>query len=153
MVKYEPRGKFFEDFVIGEEFCSQSRTVTEADIVSFAGLSGDYMQIHTSEQFAKSTIMNGRIAHGFLTMAISTGQSFQMGILDGTAIALMESHISFVTPVRIGDSVHTVTRICQLQETGKSDRGILVSESEVLNQRDEVVLRHTDKVMVLRRQQ
>ncbi len=152
MAEYRARGKYFEDFVIGEEVCSPSRTVTEADIVNFAGLSGDYMQIHTSEQFAENTVLKGRIAHGFLTMAISTGQSFQTGILDGTVIALLESHITFAAPVRIGDSVHTVTRISQLLETGKPDRGILVSESEVRNQREEVVLKHVDKVMVLRRQ-
>ena len=151
MTKYQAKGKYFEDFVLGEEFCSQSRTVTEADIVNFAGLSGDYMQIHTSEQFAEDTVLKGRIAHGFLTMAISTGQSFQMGILDGTVIALLESHITFAAPVRIGDSVHTVTRVTQLQETKKPDRGIMVSESNVLNQREEVVLRHVDKVMLLRR--
>ena len=62
MAEYRARGKYFEDFVIGEEVCSPSRTVTEADIVNFAGLSGDYMQIHTSEQFAENTVLKGRIA-------------------------------------------------------------------------------------------
>ncbi|MFH1092130.1 MAG: MaoC/PaaZ C-terminal domain-containing protein, partial [Pseudomonadota bacterium] len=63
-------GKYFEEFNIGDTYVTPSRTVTEADIVHFAGISGDFNQIHTDDEFAKKLPFKGRIAHGLLTLAI-----------------------------------------------------------------------------------
>ena len=63
MSQYKPRGFYFEDFEVGQKSDTVGRTITEADIVAFAGLSGDYNQIHTDVQFAENTPYGQRIAH------------------------------------------------------------------------------------------
>lgn len=149
MCGYQPKGKYFEDFQVGDEYCSQSRTVTEADIVGFAGLSGDFMQLHTSEKYAKSTVHGGRIAHGMLSMAISTGQGFQLGIFDGTILAFLGTSITFKAAVRIGDTLHTVMRINELRRTRKPGTAIMKTINSVINQNGAVVLEHEDTLMIL----
>jgi acyl dehydratase len=68
-------GQYYEEFEIGDTHVSQGRTITEADVATFAGLSGDYNPLHTDAEFAKTTIFGERIAHGMLTVAMSTGLS------------------------------------------------------------------------------
>ena len=84
------RGKYFEEFEPGMEFISPGRTVTESDIVSFAGLSGDYTQIHTNLEFSKTTPVGRRIAHGLLGLSIASGLATRTGVLEGTVIAFRE---------------------------------------------------------------
>ena len=71
----ELRGKYFEDWEIGKAYESASRTITETDIVNFAGLSGDYNPLHTDEEFAKSNLFGTRVPHGLLILSISSGSS------------------------------------------------------------------------------
>ena len=70
---YGSRGRYFEDFALGDTVVSAGRTITEADIVNFAGLSGDYTQIHTNAEFARQGVFGQRVAHGLLLMAIASG--------------------------------------------------------------------------------
>ncbi len=148
MVGYEPRGKYYEDFNIGDEFCSQSRTVTEADIVSFAGLSGDYMQLHTSEQYAAETIHKGRIAHGLLTMAISSGQNSLAGLLEGTVVAFLNCTMSWSNVVRPGDTIRTIRVVKEKRKVKRPGMGIITFENLVYNQNDVVVMKHEDVLMI-----
>ena len=87
---YEPRGLYLEDFEIGKEYTSMCRTITEADVVNFAGLSGDFNPLHMDEEFGKSNLFGRRVAHGALGFIISTGMNNQMGIHEGTTIAFIE---------------------------------------------------------------
>ena len=84
------RGMWFEEFEAGQQVITPARTITESDIVSFAGLSGDYNQIHTDAEFARTTPFGQRVAHGILGLAIASGLAMRTGVLEGTVIAFRE---------------------------------------------------------------
>ena len=84
------RGMYFNDFEVGQRIISASRTVTESDITTFAGLSGDYNQIHTDAEFCKNTPFGQRVAHGILGIAIASGLAMRTGVLEGTVLAFRE---------------------------------------------------------------
>ena len=133
-------GLFWEEFEEGKEYVTRARTVTEADVVAFAGLSGDFNPLHTDAEFMKTSPFGERIAHGMLVSSIGTGLSSQMGWFEGTTMALMEVLFRFKAPVKFGDTVRLVMKVRDKKETSKPDRGILVMEANVLNQRDETVI-------------
>ena len=133
-------GFYFEEFEVGAELRSRSRTVTETDVVMFAGLSGDYNPLHTDAEFMKSSAFGERIAHGMLVASIATGLNSQMGWFEGTTIALMEVTYRFKAPVKFGDTVTLVVTPVEKKETSKPDRGIVHMDANVLNQRGEVVI-------------
>ncbi|MCI0709451.1 MAG: MaoC family dehydratase N-terminal domain-containing protein [Chloroflexi bacterium] len=133
-------GLFFEDFEIGAKYSSQGRTITESDVNTFAGLSGDFNPLHTDAEFAQTTVFGERIAHGMLTVAISTGMSNWTGIFAGTTIALMEQNIKYTGAVKFGDTVHLEMEITEKKETSKPDRGIVKIAAKMLNQKDDVVV-------------
>ena len=81
-------GLYFEEFSVGDSITSQGRTVTEADIVNFAMLSGDWNPLHTDAEIAKSTVFGERIAHGMLVLSMATGLADRMGFINGTAILI-----------------------------------------------------------------
>ena len=131
---------YFEDFEVGQRFTTPARTVTEADVVNFAGVSGDYNPIHTDAEFAKSTPFGQRIAHGLLVLSMLTGLRQRTGHFEGTVIAWLEiRNYKFLKPVLIGDTVRGESEILEKRETSKPDRGILVQRVRVYNQRGEVV--------------
>jgi acyl dehydratase len=127
------RGLTFEQFEIGAVYRSPARTVTEADVVQFAGLSGDFNPLHTDAAFAAGTPFGGRIAHGMLVAAMATGMANWTGIFEGTTLALMEQVIQYKGPVRFGDTVHLELTVAEKKETSKPDRGIVVFDTQVLN--------------------
>lgn len=137
---YKLRGLTFEEFEDGAVYTTASRTVTEADVVAFAGLSGDFNPLHTDETFAASTPFGTRIAHGALALAIATGLANQLGIFEGTTIALLEMQTRFTGPVRFGDTIRMEMKAVEKKETSKADRGLVGFETVVRNQRDEAVL-------------
>lgn len=146
-----PSGRYFEEFTAGETLTTSRRTVTEADVTAFAGLSGDFNPLHTDEVFAQSTPFGGRIAHGMLVVAISTGQVNQAGWFAGTTIALLEMTTKFVGVVKPGDTVRTVLEVTDLKETRRPDRGIVTLAARIENQRGEVVVDGQHVVMMSRR--
>jgi acyl dehydratase len=133
-------GLYFEEFEEGKDYVTRARTITEADVVTFAGLSGDYNQLHTDAEFMKGSPFGERIAHGMLVSSIATGLQSQMGWFEGTTIALLEVLFRFKAPVKFGDTVHLVISVKEKRETSKPDRGILIVNANVLNQRDETVI-------------
>ena len=95
-----PRGLFFEEHEPGQQITTPGRTITEADIVSFAGLSGDYTQIHTNAEYSKGTPFGQRVAHGLLVVAITSGLIAQSGVMEGTVLAFREiDNWKFIKPV------------------------------------------------------
>lgn len=143
---------YFEDFYVGQTFKSPARTVTETDIVMFAGLSGDYNPLHTDSEFCKNTIFGEKIAHGLLGLSILTGLSTRLGIFDGTAIAFLGiENWKFVKPILTNDTIHFEMEVIEVRETSKSDRGIIFRKFELKNQKDEVVQSGVLPIMVLRK--
>jgi acyl dehydratase len=134
------RGMYWEEWEIGAEFESPGRTVTEADIVQFAGLSGDYNPLHINEEYGKTTIFGGRIAHGPLVYAIAAGLLFQLHLYDDTLIAFLGfEDLRFTKPVKPGDTIHARIKVLEKQETSKPGRGVMKRQLHVINQRGEVV--------------
>jgi len=134
------RGLTYDEFEIGAIYKSQSRTVTEADVVNFAGLSGDFNPLHTDAEFGKSTPIGERIAHGVLILAMATGMANWMGIFEGTTIALMEQVTRYKGAVKFGDTVHLEMQVTEKKPTSKPDRGVVKFGTRVCNQRDEMVI-------------
>ena len=139
-MSYQPRGLTFEQFNVGDVFVCQARTVTEADTVNFAGISGDYNPLHTDEEFGKTTPFGSRIAHGVLGLAIATGQANQLGMFEGTTIALMQQVVKYVGAVKFGDTIHLELKVAEKKETSKTDRGVVTFETTVLNQHGKPVI-------------
>ena len=142
---------YYEDFEVGAEYETPGRTITESDIVQFAALTGDWNQIHTDEEYCKHTFYGQRIAHGMLGMSYIEGMKFRLGHLDGTGIASLGWSVKFPKPIFIGDTIRVRVKIASKRETKKPDRGILVEEVQIVNQRDEVVTEAEHTVMVKRR--
>ena len=137
---YKFKGKTFDEFKVGDEFTTASRTITEADVVNFAGLSGDFNPLHTDEEFGKSTPFKGRVAHGMLSVAVATGLANQLGIFEGTTVALLSMTISYKGVVKFGDTIHLVLKVAERKETSKGDKGIVTFDTMVYNQNDEPII-------------
>lgn len=143
------RGMYFEEFEVGMSFTSPGRTITESDIVSFAGLSGDFTQIHTDMEFSKQTVMGERVAHGLLGLAIVSGLAVRTGVLEGTVLAFREIvDWKFVKPIFIGDTVHVYQEIIEVKPLPRLGGGAVNIELRLINQQDEVVMKGVWKVLV-----
>ena len=142
---------YFEDVEVGFRFETPSRTVTEADLVAFTGISGDFNPLHTDAVFAAKSIYGERIAHGALVLAVATGLRKRVGLFDGTLMGLLEIRSwRFLAPVLIGDTIHIVNEVTELRPTSKPDRGVMVQRVEVLNQ-DGAVVGDAELVALLKR--
>ena len=134
------RGLYWEEWDVGAEYESPARTVTEADIVAFAGLSGDYNPLHVNEEYCKTTVFGGRIAHGPLVYAIAAGLLFQLHLYDDTLIAFLGfENLKFTKPVKPGDTIRARIKVLDKRETSNPERGVMRRQLQVLNQRGEVV--------------
>ena len=148
------RGMFWEEWEVGAEFESPARTVTEADIVAFAGLSGDYNPLHVNEEYCKTTIFGGRIAHGPLVYAIAAGLLFQLHLYDDTLIAFLGfENLKFTRPVKPGDTIRARIKVLEKRKTSNADRGVMKRQLQVLNQRGEVVQEGIQAFLLKRRPQ
>jgi len=139
---------YFEDFVVDSVSTSRTRTITEADIVNFAGLSGDFVELHMSESYAAKGPFGKRIAHGALVFSISTGLTIQLGQITDTVIAFYGiDKLRFTRPVFIGDTIHVTKKVASKEQKGP-DRGVVTFETTVLNQHGETVIVYYDKVLM-----
>jgi acyl dehydratase len=145
------RALHFEDFEVGTETVTDSRTVTEADVVAFAGLSGDYNPLHVDAEFARATPFGERIAHGLLGLAIASGLVSRTGAIEGTALAFLATEWRFTAPIKLGDTITVRSRVADRRETSKPDRGIVTFSVQVVNQRGEVVQEGTQTLLMKRR--
>lgn len=143
-------GLYFEEFTVGQSVTTTGRTISEDAIFSFAGLTGDYNQIHTDAAFASKTQFGQRIAHGLLGMSISVGLIMQTGLLDGTVLAFREiQEWKFVKPFFIGDTVHAVLTIAETKALSRIGGGSLIAVVEACNQNNEVCQKGTLNLLVL----
>jgi len=140
---------WFEEFQVGQCVISPGRTITESDIVSFAGISGDYTQIHTDAEFSTKTPFGKRVAHGLLVLSVASGLATRTGLLEGTVIAFREiTNWKFSLPVYIGDTIHVELNIIETRPVPRLKGGSVQIEIVVKNQRDEVTMKGTWNVLV-----
>ena len=126
-------GKYFEEFNVGEKTVTEKRTITEADIVLFAGVSGDNNAMHVNEEFAAKTRFGGRIAHGFLTASVISAAVANR--LPGPGTIYLGQQMRFKAPVRPGDTVHACVTVVSIDP--EKARAVL---STVCRVRDTVVI-------------
>jgi len=145
-------GKFFDDWIVGEEYVTPTRTITETDVVMFAALSGDYNEIHTSEEFGKTTPFGKRIVHGLLGLSISHGLLFRLGILEGTAIAFLNVEAwQFKAPIFFGDTIHVKVKVeGKKASSSKLDRGVIKLFLQIVKQ-DGTVCQEGMKTLMMKR--
>jgi acyl dehydratase len=143
-----PRGLYFEEFEVGTEVVSPGRTITETDVVTFAGLSGDYNPLHTDAEFAKGTLFGRRVAHGLLVLSIASGLADRLGFIEGTALAFRELTWKFSQPVFMGDTLRVKARCKELKPMPRLGGGLVIFEVSMVNQEDRTVQKGEWQVLV-----
>ena len=146
-------GKTWDDFAIGQEFWTGGRTVTEHDILTFSGLTGDFNPLHVDEEFSRAfSPFKTRIPHGPLIHDMYLGLVDRIGILQGTVLAMLELRCKFLAPVHVGDSIHARIVVKDKHPNKRPDRGVGTFAVTLFNQRDEPV-QEAEHVFLLRRAQ
>ena len=144
-------GLSYADLRVGMSFRSPGRTITDADVVAFAGLTGDYSELHTSDVYAKSSQFGRRVAHGMLGLAYAHGLMWpRTGELRETAIAFLGiSDWKFVGPIFIGDTIFVNYRLADLRDSkSKPTQAIATFDVEIVNQNGEPVQRGRKALLV-----
>ncbi len=143
-----PEGLYFNDFVLGDTVFSGGRTITEADIVNFAGVSGDFYELHTNELYAQQTLFGERVAHGLLVLSMASGLLMDVGFVTGTVEAFTALEWRFRAPVKIGDTIRVEAKVSDLKPARRLGGGYVTLKVTVRNQRDESVQRGSWTVLV-----
>ncbi len=148
----QPRGKYFDEFHPGMCTVTAGRTITETDIVNFAGLAGDYTQIHVDAIYSAKTSFGQRVAHGLLISSIASGLAAQTGVMEGTVIAFREiDEWKFLKPVFIGDTIHAELTVRETKDLRRIGGGSVMLEVEVKNQNAETVIKGIWSVLIAHR--
>lgn len=131
---------YFEDFEVGATFSTETRTITESDVMTFADLSGDDNPLHVDREFSEQGPFGEQIAHGLLVLSVASGLGIQTGIYSGTNLAFLGiEDWRFVGIVKFGDTIRMESTVLETRPTSKPGRGIVKIGQEIRNQRDEVV--------------
>jgi 3-hydroxybutyryl-CoA dehydratase len=143
-----PDMRHFEDFQVGDKIVTRGRTITEADIVMFAGLTGDWHPLHTDVEYARQGPFQERIAHGFLILSVASG------LLPLSEIAIIAFYgidkLRFITPVRLLDTIHVEFEVVEKQEKGERG-GVITFQQTIKNQRGEDVSVGTMRSFIAKR--
>lgn len=143
-----PLGLFFEEFQIGDQVVSAARTITEADIVNFAALSGDWNQIHTDAEYSRQHAFGQRVAHGLLILSIASGLAVRMSFMEETILAFRSLDWKMQRPVLIGDTIRVRITVEDTKAMARLGGGLVNFKVEVLNQNDEVCQRGNWEMLV-----
>jgi acyl dehydratase len=127
----------FEDIEVGDSWTSPARTVTEADVVNFAGLTGDYTPLHIDHEYAKKSPYGRPIAHGLLGLSLMAGLSSGHPNVH-TAALIRVNDWKFLRPIFLGDTIHVVTEVMEKLVTGRK-RGKVRWRRQLINQQGDVV--------------
>ncbi|HYM11940.1 MAG TPA: MaoC/PaaZ C-terminal domain-containing protein [Bryobacterales bacterium] len=143
--------RYFDEIEAGEEYISPGVTVTNYHVMQFAGLSMDFFELHTNEEFARQTVFGRRVAHGLLGLALADGlknrSDFQVH-----ALASLGWNWEFSGPIFLDDTIHVRLTVKEKRASrSKPDRGVVVLALEVINQRGETVQKGENRLMVLRK--
>lgn len=143
------RGLYFEEFEVGMTIVSAGRTITESDIVMFAGLSGDFNQIHTDAEYSRDSLAGQRVAHGLLCLSIASGLAVRTGFMEGTVQLFREvAEWKFARPVFIGDTIHVVVTVLETKDLRRMGSGLVTLEVDVRNQHEESVMKGIWRILV-----
>lgn len=143
-----PRGLYFEDLEVGSSYKTKGRTVTETDVVNFAGISGDFNELHMNEEHARAMPFGRRIAHGMLGLAICSGLVQQLDLYNDTLIAFLGITWSFKKAIFIGDTVHAEQTIKEKRLTSDGKRGIVTLTTRLVKHDGEIAQEGERMVMV-----
>lgn len=143
------RGLYFEAYAVGHYIESAGRTVTETDVVQFAGLSGDWNPIHVNAEFAGQSYFGQRVAHGLLGLAIAQGLAVRLGFLDDTLLAFREiDGWKFSLPIFIGDTLRVRLTVTETRLVRRLSAGMVFLQVELLNQKEQVVQQGVWQVLI-----
>lgn len=145
-----PGLNWYEDVAVGDRFATGGIVVTESLIQAFAGLSGDFFDLHVDDEFARGLGFPGRVAHGILGLALTDGLK-NRAEMRFRAVASLGWNWKFSGPILVGDRIRAEIEVAAKRETKRADRGIVTLGFAVKNQKDEVVQQGTNELMVLRR--
>jgi acyl dehydratase len=143
---------YWEDLERGVEVIGPGVTMTEAHLVSWAGLTGDWVSLHLDAEYAATQSFGQRIAHGPLTMSLALGLLTQTGIFGNVRAWLGVDQVRALKPVLIGDTIHPEASLRETRATRRPQLGIWTFDYRTLNQRDEVVMTFTGSLMLQRRE-
>ncbi len=129
---------FFDDVEVGQQWESLGRTVTETDIVNFAGLSGDFNPIHIDHEFARTTPFRRPLAHGLLVLSLGSGLGLFSPPMRTLAVLTIREW-QFKEPVFVGDTLRVISKVLDKQVRGRGRRGVVTWQRQILNQERKVV--------------
>ena len=146
-------GLYFEDYERGQTVTSAGRTVTEADVVTFAALTGDWNAIHTDAEYAARHPFGQRVAHGLLGLSIASGLAVRLGFMEETVLAFREiGSWKFSLPIYLGDTIRVRVTVTDAKPMRRLGGGLVTLKAEILNQSDKVVQRGTWGVLIKSRE-
>jgi 3-hydroxybutyryl-CoA dehydratase len=145
---YTPRGMYFEEFEVGYEVVSAARTITEADIVNFAALTGDWTQIHVNAEYSKGTIFGQRVAHGLMGLSYAAGLGARLGFIEETVLLFRGLEWKFSAPIFIGDTIHLRAKVKEKKELKKLGGGNIIFDVRLVNQEGKIVQKGTWEVLM-----
>jgi itaconyl-CoA hydratase len=133
--------RWWDSFAVGDRYRTESITVTETHVVTWAGLTGDWVPLHVDAEYAAASEFGERIAHGPLTLALALGLATRSGIFGDCVLAWLGlDGLRLPLPVRFGDTIHADLLVRERRPTSKPGRGLVVLDYAVHNQRDEIVM-------------
>lgn len=149
MTAAPPMGMYFEEFQVGQQMVTRGRTITEADIVQFGALTGDFNPMHFDAHYMKAHMLGQRVAHGMLTLSYAVGQAYQLGFMERTTLAFREMTVKFSQPVYIGDTVQVEIEITELKEAARLNGGLVTMDFRIVNQDGVAVQKGQWKTLVM----
>ena len=144
----------FEDLPVGFAYRTSARTITEADVVAFAALTGDFNRAHVDAEFAAAAAFGQRIAHGLLVVAFMSGlntRTIVNQLLESSQLALLGIDTRFLKPTYLGDTIHVDIEVIEARLTSKPGRGVLTFRRNAVNHRGEIVVECIARMLVMQR--
>ena len=141
---------YFEEFNQGDKFSTRSRVVTATDIDTFAISTGAVNPLFLDDKFAREIGLKGRIAPGLLTLSLTVGLVYLLGLFDHLN-ALLNFSVNFLASVNVGDEIKSTVEVIEKKETKQKDRGIVVLKLNCQNQGGKQVLEVTNFTCLLQR--
>ena len=140
-------GLTWEDYTVGHRYKTLGRTITEADIINFIGVTGMNEVLFTDHTFTIGVAAAGRVAPAALTYSLIEGIICQY-LIQGTGLAMLELQKRILAPVVVGDTVYAEIEVLSVRKTSKGNRGIVKTRNDILNQRGDVVITYQATRMV-----
>lgn len=146
-----PRGLYFEEFEVGVTMRTRGRTITEADLMQFAALTGDFNPMHTDAEYCKTSFMGQRVAHGMLTASYAIGQAYQLGILERTVLGFRGLEMKFSAPVYIGDTIHAELQVTATKASKRLNGGAVILAIRIIKQDGKIVQKGSLTLLMMSR--